>query len=75
MKEIKPDSITVIITNPVPVSFLNEPCTHRAVTIQLTEKQCDALALHVAGYSNGDIYEMYGTIVINYSKEGKKVEP
>ena len=53
--------ITVVITDPAPIAILNEPCTHRRVTIDLTPGQAKQLELRRTGTSSGTpIHEFYG---------------
>ena len=57
--------ITVIISNPGPFAFMQEPLTHRTVHLELTPEQKEKLKLNHVGISSGqDIYEEISSVFI-----------
>ena len=56
--------LTVIITDTAPVRFLNEPCGHRTVHLDLTDEQLTALA-------RGE-FEVYGSTFLEPAAKGGK---
>ncbi len=50
--------LTVIIRNPANFIFMQEPCTHRTVQIDLTSEQEEKLKMQKVGRNCGqDVYE------------------
>lgn len=57
--------LTVLIRDITPLIHLNEPVSHRRVTIELTAEQQQQLKLEKVGHSLGnDIFEDYGTCLL-----------
>ena len=61
--------LTVIFTNPAPIALFNEPCTHRRVTIELTEQQKKSLMPKKTGASSGaEIHDYPSLFVLEYDQ-------
>lgn len=62
--------LTVIIRDNSPFIFMQEPPTHRSVTIELTDEQLNSLKLNYIGVSCGQEY--YESISKAFLETGKE---
>jgi hypothetical protein len=68
MKVKKPTELIVVFADPAPVIHLNEGCTHREVTVQLTPEQSELLQIGMTSGSP-EMYEFASVFILDGWKE------